>query len=83
MSKENSALYFEDKDKATVLLAKCKHLEQQLNDIVRPLSVFARLKRWWYNDSFGTLDQLREELDNRYQCKRIELNVEKKVTLDW
>jgi hypothetical protein len=55
---ENSALYFEDKDKGAALLARCKNIEKHLNDIVCPLSVFARFKRWLYNDTFGTLDQV-------------------------
>lgn len=73
---------FEDKSKGHILLHKCAHLESKLIDIIEKKPMRDSFKRWLTEDSFGTLDQLREELDNRYKCKPIALKVEKGVVID-
>lgn len=75
-------MYFEDKNKGHFLLHKCAHLEARLIDIIDKKPIRDRFRRWVLEDSFGTLDQLREELDNRYKNKPISLKVEKNVVLD-
>lgn len=82
IEKPNCALYFENKDQGALLLARCKNLEQRLNDIVCEKSTIPKIRRWLYDDTFGSLDQLREEIDNKYRCQRIPLPVEKNIVLD-
>lgn len=44
---------------------------------------FPRIKRWLFEDAFGTIDSLRVELLTRYECKRLSLSPERGVTIDW
>jgi len=75
-------LSFEDSNQANFLLAKCQNLEKALKEIIRQRSSFANFIHWLSEDSFGTLDQIREEMDETYVAKRVSLPVVGKSTLD-
>lgn len=79
----NALLYLRDRTEGHVLLEKCQKLEDRVNEITARKGLIGRLKRWFFEDSFGTINQVREEIGNRYESKNISLQVDKKTTIDW
>jgi len=75
-------LRFEEDERHFELIQKCKALEAQLYDLVCQKTFFKSTMRWVFSDDFGTLDHLREELSNTYQCEFLNLKVSNNETLD-
>jgi hypothetical protein len=55
---EDAKLCFADKEQGNVLLAACKQLSERIHGITEKKKFFAKIKRWIYEDAFGTIDQV-------------------------
>lgn len=55
----NALLYLKDRTEGHALLDKCEKLEERVNEITRKKGVIGRLRRWFFEDSFGTINQVR------------------------
>ena len=54
-------LVFTDKETGQMLVKRIKELEKAVNDIVAPQkSIFQKGKRWLFENSFGTVDHVRD-----------------------
>ena len=51
-------LFFEERARGEFLLEKIKVLEKKLDDIVCDKPIVQKVKRWIYDDTFGSLDQV-------------------------
>jgi hypothetical protein len=61
----------------------CDHLIELLESITKPKTRKERLKSFFFDDCFGSLDQLREDIGINYKTKNIQIPVEKNVKIDW
>ncbi len=76
-------IYFKDRIQGHEVYEKCQKLEKRLNDITAKKGLIGRFIRFVCEDAFGTINQVREEIQARYDCKPISLQADKKAALDW
>jgi hypothetical protein len=48
-------------------------IEENLDDFLLKGGLFRRIKNWLFNDTFGSLFQLKAELINRFNCETVEI----------
>lgn len=59
----------------------CLSLESRLLESCGNVNLFNKVKRWLFDSTLGTYDQMRLELQSRYECELISLEVGK-IVLD-
>jgi len=78
----NAMIYFKDRIEGHQVYEKCHKLEKRLKDITANKGIIGRICRFSFEDAFGTINQVREEIQARYECKPTTLQVDKKTSLD-
>jgi hypothetical protein len=79
---EQYTFAFEKEDDAHNILNKCRQLEARLLDLTSKKPFIENVKRWLFDDTLGSIDQIREDLQTRYDGKRLLIPVDKNATLD-
>ncbi len=64
------------------IILSIEKVEENLDDFLLKGGIYRKLKNWLFNDTFGSLCQLKAELMNRFNCETVGISTENKILLD-
>jgi hypothetical protein len=64
-------------------MGECHNIKSKLNDISCDKPCFSSIKRWLFNRTLGTANQMRVELETQFKTRRIQLKSFDGQMIDW
>lgn len=79
----NVGLRFTSESLGMQLLVQIRMIRAEIDRLTAETTFSESVKRWFFNDSLGSLDQMRVDLETRYNSQRIQVPSYDAKMLDW